>query len=63
MRATLEDAYNSGSQGGTKLAGAAPSPMRDVGDGFGAANVDVLKEFFDAHSTDMNSGVAPPSGL
>jgi hypothetical protein len=62
MTATLEDAYNSGSQGGTKLAGAAPWPTRDVGDGFGAANTEVLKEFFDAHSPDINSGVAQPSG-
>jgi len=62
MRATLEAAYDFGSQGGTKLAGAAPWPMRDVGDGFGAVNTDVLREFFDAHSPDINSGVAQPSG-
>src|SRR5580704_1498159 len=60
MRATLEAAFTSGSQGGTKLAGAAPWPMRDVGDGFGPANTEVLKEFFDAHSPDINSGVPPP---
>jgi len=62
MRATLEAAYDSGSQGGTKLAGAAPWPMRDVGDGFGAANADLLREFFDAHSPDINCGVAQPRG-
>jgi hypothetical protein len=59
MGATLEGAYNSGSQGGMKLAGAAPWPMRDVGDGYGAADAVVLKQFFDAHSGDINSGVPP----
>jgi hypothetical protein len=57
MRATLEDAYNSGSQGGTKLAGAAPWAMPDVQDTFEAANTDVLREFFDAHFPDLTSSV------
>jgi len=62
MKKTLEAAYNAGLQGGTKLAGAAPWPMRDVQDTFGAANTDVLRAFFEAHSPDINSGVAQPSG-
>jgi hypothetical protein len=51
MRVTLEAAYSSG------LAGAAPWPIRDVGDGYGAANTDALRQFFDGHSSDMNTGV------
>lgn len=57
MRAALEAAYNSGSQGGMKLAGAAPWPMRDVGDGFGAADPVALRQFVLDHSPDINSGL------
>ena len=60
MKETLEAAYNAGLQARTKLAGAAPWPMRDVGDGFGAPNRDVLRAFFDAHAPDINSGMTPP---
>jgi hypothetical protein len=49
MQKTLEAAYNAGSQGGTKLAGAAPWSMRDVQDTFGPANTDVLRNFVAAH--------------
>jgi hypothetical protein len=54
MQKTLEAAYNAGSQGGTKLAGAAPWSMRDVQDTFGPANTDVLRNFVAAHSADPN---------
>ena len=62
MRATLEDAFNAVLPNGMKLAGAAPWSMRDVQDTFGPANTVVLREFFDAHSPDINSGVARNGG-
>jgi hypothetical protein len=62
MRARLEDAFNAVLPSGAGLAGAAPWSMRDVGDGFGPGNTDVLREFSDAHSPDINSGVARTGG-
>jgi hypothetical protein len=62
MRARLEDAFNAVLPSGVGLAGAAPWSMRDVQDTFGPANTDVLREFFDAHSPDINSGVARNGG-
>jgi hypothetical protein len=54
MIGALKDAYTAG------LAGAAPWSIRGV-DGNGAADPVALKQFFLAHSSDINSGV-PPSG-
>jgi hypothetical protein len=48
MATILEQAYTLG------LAGAAPWPMRDVGDGLGAALPVALKQFYDAHAQDIN---------
>jgi len=53
VRVTLEAAYAAG------LAGAAPWPMRDVSDGYGAASTAHLRQFFDAHVADINAGVPP----
>jgi hypothetical protein len=52
MTHTLEDAYTA------RLAGAAPWSMRGV-DEYGAADPAALKQFFLAHSPDINSGVPP----
>jgi hypothetical protein len=52
MSRALEDAYTA------KLAGAAPWSMRGV-DEYGAADPAALKQFFLAHSPDINSGVPP----
>jgi hypothetical protein len=49
MMGALGDAYTAG------LAGAAPWPMRDVSDGYGAADPVALKGFVLAHAPDINS--------
>jgi hypothetical protein len=59
MTMLLKQAYTLELAGGAKLAGAAPWPMRDVGDGLGAADKVALKQFYDAHAPDINSCPAP----
>jgi hypothetical protein len=59
MTQLLGQAYTLQLTGGTELAGAAPWPMRDVGDGFGAASSDVLTDFYRANAPDINSCLAP----
>lgn len=49
MATILGQAYTLG------LAGAAPWAMRDVHDGIGAANSDVLTDFYRAHAPDINT--------